>query len=153
MQALGPGSDEPAALLAAAAQYHADQDTKCETILDSIRHSVGADGLSPPKAVPAGGRRSAAGGRAGGSSNGEDNGSDKPLAAAVCDCAEAAGWVVSIASQRELLRAAIYGRSHAPAAVDAALIPLVALHCRLVNSLRQREGVRCRSYAMHTLSC
>jgi hypothetical protein len=134
VQAVGAGNDDAAALLVAAAQHHAEQDTKCETMLDSIRHS----------AAPATDGKPSTSKRTMASTNGIT--SDKPLANAVRDCAEAAGWVVSIASQRNLLRAAIYGRSHAPALVDAALIPLVALHCRVVNSLRQSEGVRCAKF-------
>ena len=129
-QALGPGSDDPASLLVAASQHHAEQDTKCETILESIRHSGLPD---QQKGRVARGR---------GSKGGGAEGSDEPLADAVRDCADASGWVVGIESQRQLLRAAIYGRSHAPVLVDAALIPTTALHCRVVNSLRMPDVVR-----------
>jgi len=44
--------------------------------------------------------------------------------------------------QRDMLAAAIYGRSHAPHAADASLIPLCALHSRVLASLRKASAVR-----------
>ena len=168
VQAAGLGRDEPAALLVAAAQHHADQDTKCETILASIRQSrqpgslIGASpqgaaakpgGASGAAAAPgtlksrAGSLTGAAPRAAAGKAQHNPQpdlaaGDDEPLAEAVRDCVAAAGWMASIEGQRRLLKAALYGRCHAPALVDAALLPTAALHCRVVNSLRQRDGVR-----------
>lgn len=126
MQALAPGTTDPAGLLLAASQYYSDKDARCESLLKALRSA-------------AGGARQASGGGGGGSSGGEGAGT---LPEAIQDCALTAGWVHRVPLQRELLRAAIYGRSHEPDAADAALIPLCSLHARLLNSLRQPSKVR-----------
>lgn len=118
MQALSPGTTEPAGLLVAASQYYSDKDARCESLLKALRS-------------PAGDSRPAAGTAATGT-----------LPEAIQDCVMTAGWVHRVPLQRELLGAAIYGRSHAPDAADAALIPLCALHARLLNSLRKASKVR-----------
>ena len=114
VQAVGPGCQDAAALLVAASQHHAEQDTQCQTILDTIRNL--------PASLPGGRAAPAA--------------PDGALADAVNDCIDAAAWLPGAASQRQLLRAAIYGRSHAPKLVDVARIPQCAVHCRVINSLR-----------------
>jgi hypothetical protein len=129
VQAVGAGCQDGAALLVAAAQHHADQDSKCESILDSIHH---LPTNHDPSAMPSTSTSNAS------TSPNRDEGA---LADAVRDCVEAAGWLAGVASQRNLLRAAIYGRSHAPLLVDSALIPQCALHCRVVNSLRRATEV------------
>lgn len=104
----------------AASQYYSDKDARCESLLKALRSAA------------AGPRQ------AGGGGGGEGAGA---LPEAIQDCAVTAGWVHRMPLQRELLRAAIYGRSHAPDAADAALIPLCSLHVRLLNSLRRPSKV------------
>jgi hypothetical protein len=113
LQALGPGLSEAASMLRAASQHYTERDARCETLLESIRELP----RDPESTVDS-------------------------LARAVIDCVFTAGWVHRIPLQREILRAAIYGRAHAPATVDAALIPLCARHLRLLNTLRNATGVR-----------
>lgn len=129
---MGAGCSDPAALLIAAARHHSEQDAKCETILESIR-ARGAPGHV--RATPRHERSES------NLSNEMQDDGDAVLGDAIRDCVEAAGWVHSVASQQALLRAAIYGRSNAPAAADVALIPQCALHCRVVNSLRTASAV------------
>lgn len=64
------------------------------------------------------------------------------LPSAVADVVFAAGWMPKLTAKKELLRAAIYGRTHAPQDIDTALIPLCVMHSRVMNSLRKGSGVR-----------
>ena len=139
LQAVGAGCSDPAALLIAAARHHNEQDAKCETILDSIRlRAAPGHTRAPPRHE----RSDSA------LTDDTNDDGDAVLGEAIRDCVEGAGWVHGIASQQALLRAAIYGRSNAPAAADVALIPQCALHCRVVNSLRTASAVRTRSHHM-----
>jgi hypothetical protein len=114
VQAVSKDQKAPASLLVAASQYYQDRDARCETLLDSVRQMP----AEPAKA----------------------SGS---LCAAVEDAAFAAGWVHRVSEQRQLLRAAIYGRTHAPQDVDSGLIPLCASQARILNTLHKPSGVSC----------
>jgi hypothetical protein len=131
VQALGPGSSDPAALLVAASRYCSEQDARCETALEAIRsHSADGKQSQPPRTTSStAGLESVHRG-------------DEAMKEAIEDCVEAAGWVWRMNGQQDLLRAAIYGRGNAATLVDAALIPQCALHCRALNSLRIASGVR-----------
>jgi hypothetical protein len=144
VQALGPGSSEPAALLIAASRYCSKQDARCETVLEAIRsHTIDHPNSSKQQ------QQHALGGTS--STTGAESGErgDTAIKEAVEDCLDAAGWVWRITGQQELLRAAIYGRSNAPAVVDAALVSHTALHCRVFHSFASPAG--CDS--SHALCC
>lgn len=113
VQAVSKDQKDPAGMLVAASQYYQDRDARCETLLDSIRQ------LPSEPASPSG-----------------------ALSTAVEDVVSAAAWMHRVPVQRELLRAAIYGRTHAPQDVDSGLIPLCARHARVLNTLHKPSGVR-----------
>lgn len=126
MQACKEEPDTPTGLLVAASKYYQDRDPRCESILDDIRQTPSGS------AVPA-------------SSSSPTNRSSRSsgaLPSAVADVVFAAGWMPKVTAQKELLRAAIYGRTHAPQDIDAALIPLCVLHARVLNTLHNGSGVR-----------
>eukprot|EP00892_Ulva_mutabilis_P002588 jgi/Ulvmu1/1232/UM109_0030.1 len=107
-RALSPGQTEPAGMLVAASECFGDRDARCEGLLETIRGAP-ADARQVVGSLPE----------------------------AIQDCVLTAGWLHSVPRQRELLAAALYGRAHAPHAADASLIPLCALHARVLNSLRK----------------
>ena len=125
MQAFEEEPSSPAGLLVSASKHYQDRDPRCESILDSIRQMPGDSTPAASSSSPL---------------NKASKGSGA-LATAVYDVVFASGWMHKITSQKELLRAAIYGRTHAPQDIDAALVPLCVLHARVLNTLHKGSGV------------
>lgn len=126
VQACRQDPDTPAGLLVSASKYYQDRDPRCETLLESIRQmSVESTASTSRTSSPKTEAKSTSG----------------ALATAVADVVFVAGWMPKTVAQKELLRAALYGRTHAPQDIDTALIPLCVLHARVLNSLRKASGV------------
>lgn len=127
MQACKQDPDSPAGLLVSASKYYQDRDPRCETLLETIRQMPASSAVtgssSSPKSKP--------------------TTSSGALPSAVADVVFAAGWMPKTTAQKDLLRAALYGRTHAPQDIDTALIPLCVLHARVLNTLRKGSAVRC----------
>jgi hypothetical protein len=111
-----------------ASQHYQDKDPRCESLLESIRQMSTESTASPVSSSSSPKVKAKTGSGA--------------LPSAVADVVFAAGWMPRSVVQKDLIRAAIYGRTHAPQDIDAALIPLCVAHARVLNSLRKPSGVR-----------